>query len=60
MKKTRSYEIKIRIIDKELEHLIKSLQKSGGRYSESLLPLILYQKEKQDNEFANKEQETSS
>ena len=48
------------IIDKELEHLIKSLEKSGGRYSESLLHLILYQKEKQDNEFANKEQETSS
>lgn len=59
MKKTRSYEIKIRIIDKELEHLIKSLQKSGGRYSESLLPLILYQKEKQDKEYDASANETA-
>lgn len=59
MKKTRSYEIKIRIIDKELEYLIKSLQKSGGRYSESLLPLILYQKEKQDKEYDASANETA-
>jgi hypothetical protein len=56
MRKRKSYEIKMVIIDKELNNLIKSLEKSGGSYSESLLHLILYQKEKQDNEFANKEQ----
>lgn len=59
MKKIRSYEIKIRIIDKELDHLIKSLQKSGGRYSESLLPVILYQKEKQDKEYCASANETA-
>ena len=60
MKKRRSYEIKMVIIDRELNHLIKSLEKSGGDYSESMLWLIKRQKEAQDNEFANKEQETSS
>ena len=60
MKKRRSYEIKMVIIDRELNHLIKSLEKSGGGYSESMLWLIKRQKEAQDNEFANKEQETSS
>lgn len=30
MRKRKSYEIKMVIIDKELNHLIKSLEKSGG------------------------------
>ena len=54
-KKTKSYVIKMVIIDKELNHLIKALEKAGGSYSESMLHLIKYQKDKQDNEFANKE-----
>ena len=30
MRKRKSYEIKMVIIDKELNHLIKSIEKSGG------------------------------
>lgn len=30
MKRVKTYKISMEIIDKELEHLIKSLEKSGG------------------------------
>lgn len=60
MSKRKSYEIRMVIIDKELNHLIKALENAGGSYSNSMLWLIKHQKERQDNEFANQEQEASS
>lgn len=48
MAKGKFYKIEMVIIAKELNHLIKSLEKSGGSYSESMLRLIKAQKQRQD------------
>ena len=51
MKQKKFYTIRMTMAEKEMLHLIKSLEKSGGIYSESMLRLIKSQKERQDKEY---------
>lgn len=60
MSKSNAYKIEVWMVGEELDHLIASLEKSGGDYSKSLLTVIRYQKEVQDAKRANKEQEARS